>query len=64
MPPNEIHLVAPKAPLETSRLLLEPLKPAHAAMLYENLKDERLYRFIRRTQTISRVPPATSTVTN
>ncbi|CAN5760853.1 hypothetical protein BH18ACT11_BH18ACT11_14910 [soil metagenome] len=53
MPPNEIHLVAPEAPLETSRLLLEPLKPAHAAMLYENLQDERLYRFIPQDPPVS-----------
>jgi ribosomal-protein-alanine N-acetyltransferase len=43
---NEIHLVAPEERLETPRLLLEPLLPAHAPMLYEGLQDERLYRFI------------------
>jgi [ribosomal protein S5]-alanine N-acetyltransferase len=42
----EIRLVAPEARLETSRLLLEPLVPTHAPMLYEPLQDERLYRFI------------------
>lgn len=46
MAPDEIQLVAPETPLETPRLLLEPLKPAHASMLYEHLQDERLYRFI------------------
>jgi ribosomal-protein-alanine N-acetyltransferase len=46
MPPEEIHLVAPEARLETPRLFLEPILPAHAPMLYENLQDEKLYRFI------------------
>ena len=46
MPPDEIRLVAPETPLETQRLLLEPLKPDHAAGLNEPLQDERLYRFI------------------
>ncbi|MBA2712082.1 MAG: GNAT family N-acetyltransferase [Rubrobacteraceae bacterium] len=46
MPPDEIHLVAPETPLETPRLLLEPLRPDHASMLYEQLQDERLHRFI------------------
>jgi [ribosomal protein S5]-alanine N-acetyltransferase len=32
--------------LETERLLLEPLLPEHAALLFEDLADERLYRFI------------------
>jgi [ribosomal protein S5]-alanine N-acetyltransferase len=32
--------------LETERLLLEPLMPEHAALLFEDLADERLYRFI------------------
>ena len=43
---DEIHLVAPEASLETSRLLLEPILPAHASLLYEGLQDEQLYRFI------------------
>jgi RimJ/RimL family protein N-acetyltransferase len=46
MPPDEIHLVAPETPLETPRLLIEPLRLDHAALLYEHLQDERLYRFI------------------
>ena len=46
MPPEEIHLVAPEARLETPRLLLEPILPAHAPMLNESLQDEELYRFI------------------
>jgi [ribosomal protein S5]-alanine N-acetyltransferase len=46
MPPEEIHLVAPEAQLETPRLFLEPILPAHAPMLYENLQNEQLYRFI------------------
>ena len=32
--------------LETARLLLEPLAPAHAAALYPALRDPRLYTFI------------------
>jgi ribosomal-protein-alanine N-acetyltransferase len=46
MPPEEIHLVAPEARLETPRLLLEPILPAHAPMLNESLQDAELYRFI------------------
>ncbi len=54
MPSDEIHLVAPEEPLETPRLLLEPLSPAHAPGLYEHLQDERLFRFIPRD------PPASA----
>jgi [ribosomal protein S5]-alanine N-acetyltransferase len=32
--------------LATDRLMLEPLLPEHAALLFEGLADERLYRFI------------------
>jgi [ribosomal protein S5]-alanine N-acetyltransferase len=32
--------------LETERLLLEPLLPEHATLLFESLADECLYRFI------------------
>lgn len=46
MPSDEIHLVAPEGRLETPRLLLEPLLPAHVSRLYEQLQDERLYEFI------------------
>jgi len=46
MPPEKVHLVAPEARLETPRLLLEPILPAHAPMLNESLQDEELYRFI------------------
>ena len=53
MPSNEIPLVEPEARLETSRLFLEPILPAHAARLNEQLQDERLYRFIPQD------PPAT-----
>src|SRR5215210_8816843 len=53
MPSNEIRLVAPEERLETPRLLLEPILPAHAPMLHEGLQDERLYRFIPQD------PPAT-----
>lgn len=33
--------------LETERLRLEPLVEAHAALLFEGLKDPRLYRFMQ-----------------
>ena len=46
MTPDEIRLVAPETPLETQRLLLEPLRPDHASVIYEHLQDERLYQFI------------------
>ena len=46
MPSDEIHLVEPEERLETPRLYLEPILPAHAASLNEQLQDERLYRFI------------------
>jgi len=46
MPPEEIDLVAPEARLETPRLLLEPILPAHAPVLHELMQEERLYRFI------------------
>jgi RimJ/RimL family protein N-acetyltransferase len=46
MSSDEIPLVAPEARLETSRLFLEPILPAHAGRLNEQLQDERLYRFI------------------
>jgi ribosomal-protein-alanine N-acetyltransferase len=53
MPSNEIPLVEPEARLETPRLFLEPILPAHAARLNEQLQDERLYQFIPQD------PPAT-----
>jgi [ribosomal protein S5]-alanine N-acetyltransferase len=53
MPSNGIPLVEPEARLETPRLFLEPILPAHAARLNEQLQDERLYRFIPQD------PPAT-----
>src|ERR687894_422227 len=46
MPREEISLVAPERVLETRRLLLEPLTGAHAAGLYGQLLDGRLYAFI------------------
>ena len=46
MTPDEIHLVAPEAQLGTERLVLEPILPAHASVLYESSQDERLYQFI------------------
>ena len=46
MPRDEIGLVAPERVLETRRLLLEPLTGAHAAGLYGQLLDGRLYAFI------------------
>ena len=48
MPRDEIRLAAPERVLQTRRLLLEPLTAAHAAELYENLLDRRLYTFIPR----------------
>lgn len=33
-------------PLQTSRMLLEPLMPEHAFSLHKHLVDERLYRYI------------------
>lgn len=35
-------------PLETPRLVLEPLVPSHAACVFEDLLDPELYRFIPR----------------
>src|SRR5215210_5858354 len=46
MPSDEMPVVATEAVLETPRLWIEPLLPAHAARLYERLHDERLYEFI------------------
>ena len=46
MPRDEIPLFAPEKPLETDRLVLEPLRTAHAPKLYEHLLDRRLYTFI------------------
>jgi [ribosomal protein S5]-alanine N-acetyltransferase len=46
MPPEEIHLVAPEARLETERLFLEPILPAHAPVMYKRMQEEQLYRFI------------------
>jgi ribosomal-protein-alanine N-acetyltransferase len=46
MPPEEMHLVAPEARLETTRLLLEPILPSHAPVLYGSMQEEQLYRFI------------------
>jgi ribosomal-protein-alanine N-acetyltransferase len=37
--------------LETARLFLEPIKPWHAFVLYESLRDPQLYRFV------SQAPP-------
>ncbi|HEX6709565.1 MAG TPA: GNAT family protein [Rubrobacter sp.] len=56
MPSNEIPVVATVGVLETPRLWIEPLIPAHAARLYESLRDERLYEFIPQN------PPASSQI--
>lgn len=48
MPGEEIPLFFPEKPLETRRLLLEPLLFSHAAKLYEHLLDPRLYTFVPR----------------
>ncbi len=41
-----MHLITPETPLETLRLSLEPLVTSHAAAIYKQLLDERLYQFI------------------
>jgi len=41
-----VNLIAPEGILETRRLLLEPLVPAHAKAIYEQLLDKRQYEFI------------------
>jgi ribosomal-protein-alanine N-acetyltransferase len=46
MPGDEMRPISPERTLETRRLLLEPLTAAHAAELYEDLLDRRLYTFI------------------
>jgi len=38
--------VGEETPLEAGRLSLEPLLPEHARLLYQDLTDGRLYRFI------------------
>lgn len=39
-------LIAPETTLETLRLSLEPLVASHAAAIYAQMLDERLYQFI------------------
>lgn len=46
MPPDEIPVVDTEAVLQTPRLEIEPLLPAHAVRLYECLQDKRLYEYI------------------
>lgn len=41
-----MRLIAADTTLETPRLLLEPLVVSHAAAIYEQLLDQRLYQFI------------------
>ncbi|MGH2485995.1 MAG: GNAT family N-acetyltransferase [Ktedonobacterales bacterium] len=41
-----MDLVNAETPLATERLLLQPLTPAHAAMLFPPLRDQRLYAYI------------------
>lgn len=41
-----IELITNETTLETSRLLLEPLIESHAAYIYRQLQDQRLYQFI------------------
>lgn len=41
-----MRLIAPETTLQTSRLLLEPLVTSHAAAIYEQMLDEKLYQFI------------------
>ena len=40
------ELVGEERTMETERLSLEPLLPEHARLLYQDLTDERLYRFV------------------
>lgn len=42
----EDHDIDPEQPLETDRLILEPLLPSHAEELFPALQDERLYSYI------------------
>lgn len=46
IPPSMPATPDPERALETPRLVLEPLTPAHAPALYPSLRDDRLYRFI------------------
>lgn len=46
MDEEPIRLVAAERPLETRRLLVEPLMEAHAVAVFPSIGDERLYRFI------------------
>ena len=46
MPSNELPVVATEAVMKSPRLVMEPLLPAHAASLYDLLRDKRLYEFI------------------
>ena len=46
MHPDDIPAVDTEAVLQTPRLVIEPLLPAHAVRLYEGLQDERLYEYI------------------
>lgn len=39
-------MTAPPGPLSTERLALEPVIPAHAELLLEDIRDKRLYRFM------------------
>ncbi|MBP5975308.1 GNAT family N-acetyltransferase [Brasilonema sp. CT11] len=48
-----MKLIAPETTLETSQLLLEPLMVSHAAHIYRQLQDERLYQFIPQEPPIS-----------
>ena len=41
-----ITLVNSEQILETPRLILEPLMPSHASLIYEQLLDDKLYKFI------------------
>jgi hypothetical protein len=45
---KQLHLInlAPEIDLATERLVLEPLTPKHAKVLYDAVCDEQIYRFI------------------
>jgi [ribosomal protein S5]-alanine N-acetyltransferase len=48
-----MDLIKPEQILETPRLILEPLVPAHASAIYNQLLDKKLYQFIPREPPIS-----------
>jgi len=43
---HTMHLVAPEAILETTRLVLEPVLPSHAPTLFEPLQAQAIYKYM------------------